>query len=472
MFFSIDLADKFLGPTRQRGDLHSKILSTPPVTLETTDLKSHPWTKLGDMWIPIQEAMSGGLEGLLGNIGLAELEVSFGQLSAKDLKSLVEPLRELHMRSLGLAGMWSTVWSRVRRHQEEEGDENDPASSPREDAADLAADSPHHAKRQAESRRGQGHHLNMRNRLHEAEVHNQHDFTTLLKLFAEVSSDMRRADDTAIASAMDWLIAQNNARWAWIYSKKARTDEEARLADLERAVDSLEVEIEAFRSRHRLQIVEPSRDFFDPETGVLLSQTERRKRGGYSARERLFAPGSLFTVLSAADTLVLYSQSVLKFTRRLLNLAQQRRRSKLWFPTGLRKIGHLLAGHHRGTTSGVDFAAGGEDPDRVDEEPVDDDDASSDEATLSSRRDRTAAGEKEKSSSSLSGKKSKKKKDKKPENPFDKLMKTQSKSRRCGPNAAPEFLVVDGFPGGQIAIRTPKRLETPCNASALSATSL
>ena len=210
----------------------------------------------------------------------------------------------------------------------------------------------------------------------------------------------------------------------------------------------------------------------DPETGVLLSQTERRKRGGYSARERLFAPGSLFTVLSAADTLVLYSQSVLKFTRRLLNLAQQRRRSKLWFPTGLRKIGHLLAGHHRGTTSGVDFAAGGEDPDRVDEEPVDDDDASSDEATLSSRRDRTAAGEKEKSSSSLSGKKSKKKKDKKPENRFDKLMKTQSKSRRCGPNAAPEFLVVDGFPGGQIAIRTPKRLETPCNASALSATSL
>ncbi|KWU42289.1 hypothetical protein RHOSPDRAFT_36164 [Rhodotorula sp. JG-1b] len=418
--WTIDLADKFLSPTRQRGDLHSKILSTPPVTLETTDLKSHPWTKLGDMWIPTQEAMSSGLEGLLGNIGLAELEVSFGQLSAKDLKSLVEPLRELHMRSLGLAGMWSTVWSRVRRHQEDEDDSAD--SSPQEDA-DLPADSPQHEKRQTESRRGQGHHLNMRNKLHEAEVHNQHDFATLLKLFAEVSSDMRHADDAAIACAMDWLIVQNNARWAWVYSKKARADEEAHLAELERAVDSLEAEIEAFRSRHRVQIVEPFRDFFDSETGILLSQAERRKRGGYSARERLFAPGSLFTVLSASDTLVMYSQSVLKFTRKLLTLARQRRKSRLWFPTGLRKIGHLLAGHHRGTSPGVDFTAGGEDPDRVDEELVDDDDDSSDDATLSSRRDRAGAVEKEKPSS---GKKSKKK-DKKPENPFDKLMKTQTR---------------------------------------------
>lgn len=429
LFLSIDLADKFLSPTRQRGDLHSKILSTPPVTLETTDLKSHPWTKLGDMWIPTQEAMSSGLEGLLSNIGLAELEVSFGQLSAKDLKSLVEPLRELHMRSLGLAGMWSTVWSRVRRHQEDEDDSAD--SSPQEDA-DLPADSPHHEKRQTESRRGQGHHLNMRNKLHEAEVHNQHDFATLLKLFAEVSSDMRHADDAAIACAMDWLIAQNNARWAWVYSKKARADEEARLAKLEQAVDSLQVEIEAFRSRHRLQIVEPFRDFFDSETGILLSQAERRKRGGYSARERLFAPGSLFTVLSASDTLVMYSQSVLKFSRKLLTLAQQRRKSRLWFPTGLRKIGHLLAGHHRGTSPGVDFTAGGEDPDRVDEELVDDDDDSSDDATLSSRRDRAGAVEKEKPSS---GKKSKKK-DKKPENPFDKLMKTQSESNRRGLHAS------------------------------------
>lgn len=434
MFFSIDLADKFLSPTRQRGDLHSKILSTPPVTLETSDLKSHPWSKLGDMWIPTQEAMSSGLEGLLGNIGLAELEVSFGQLSAKDLKSLVDPLRELHMHSLGLAGMWSTVWSRVRRHQEEQ-DENDAASSPPDDG-DLAADPHLHEIRQTESRRGQGHHLNMRTKLHEAEVRNQHDFATLLKLFAGVSSDMRRADDAAIASAMDWLIAQNNARWIWVYSKKARTAEETRLAALERAVESLEVEIDAFRSRHRLQIVEPFRDFFDPETGLLLSQAERRKRGGYSARERLFAPGSLFTVLSASDTLVLYSQSVLKFTRKLLTLAQQRRRSRLWFPTGLRKIGHLLAGHHRGTSSGVDFAAGGEDPDRVDEEPVDDDDASSDDATLSSRRDRVATAEKEVPAAATE-KSKKKKKDKKPENPFDRLMKTQSKTRRRALNASP-----------------------------------
>ncbi|GAA5877972.1 hypothetical protein JCM3774_004770 [Rhodotorula dairenensis] len=417
--WTVDLTDKFLSPTRQRGDLHSKILSTPPVTLETTDIQTHPWTKLGEMWQSTQEAMSNGLEGLLGSIGLAELEVSFGHLGAKDLKSLVDPLRELHMRSLGLAGMWSTVWTRVRRHQEENEDE----------VADAQLDE---HKQEPPARRGQGHHLNMRNKLHEAEVRNQHDFPTLLKLFADVSGAMRRADDAAIAAAMDWLSAQNNARWCWIYSKKARADEQARLAELQDAVRTLETEIAEFRSYHRLRIVEPFRDFFDAETGRLISQAERRKRGGYSARERLFAPGSLFTILSASDTLVMYSQSVLKFTDKLATLAQQRRASRLWFPTGLRKVGHLLAGHHRGPSSvGPNFAAGGQDPDRVDEESLDDEDAS-DDATLSSRRDRAAVDEQSSTEKSKQGSK-KKRKGKKSENPFDKLMKSENRN----PDAKP-----------------------------------
>lgn len=405
---SIDLVDTFLSPTRQRSDLYAKLLATPPVTIDTTDLEGHPWTKLGAMWVSTQEAMSTGLEGLLGGIGLAELEVSRGHLSAKDLKSLVDPLQELHIRSLGLAGMWSTVWSRVRRHQEDSHGELD-----HEDSHDAYDEKPKNGP--TGRRRNRGRHTHMGNKLHEAEVRNKHDFPTMLALFNDVTQDVRHASDAALAGSMDWLIAQNNARYPFLGGKKTRENEENRFAELAQATKRLENEIALFRQEHRRQLVEPFRDFFDPETGQLFSQEERRKRGGHTAHERLFAPGSLFTILAAADSLIVYLESVQSFTGRLSALAQQRRSSRLWFPTGIRKIGHLLAGHHHG--AGPDVVSGGQDPDALESAEVDDE--SSESATLSSQRDREA-------SSAQTRKESKRDQKGKPQNPFDQLMKTES----------------------------------------------
>ncbi|BGP57915.1 hypothetical protein JCM8202v2_005569 [Rhodotorula sphaerocarpa] len=418
--WTADLVDKFLSPTRQRSDLYSKILETPPVTLDSPDLEAHPWTKLGQLWLSTQEAMSTGLEGLLGGIGLAELEVSMGQLSAKDLKTLVDPLRELHIRSLGLAGVWSTVWSRVHRHREDT--RGDPTASHTSDDDD--GEKPVKAEERGDGVRngGGGSHLHLRRKMHAAEVRNNHDLGTLLALFEDVSRELRSANDGTLAGAMDWLIAQNTARWAWVWSKKARHAEESRLAELAGAVQRLEATVERFRHEHRLRLLEPFREFFDAETGRLLSQEERRKQAGDNGQHKLFAPGSLLTILSAADTLVVYSESVLAFARPLSDIAQSRRRSKIWFPTGLRKIGHLLAGHHRGSGSGPAVVPNGEDPEHVDSQE-DEGDASSEEATLSSARERDG-GPKGVPRKAKESKKKKKKKKGKKQNPFDALMQS------------------------------------------------
>lgn len=93
--------------------MHSKLLSTPPPRSDSGSSDSE-WSKLGTIVSSTQEASSAGLEGLLGTLGMMELEVSYGRLSAKDLKRLVEPLRELHNRSVLLGALWSTVEARFK----------------------------------------------------------------------------------------------------------------------------------------------------------------------------------------------------------------------------------------------------------------------------------------------------------------------------------------------------------------------
>lgn len=110
---SFDLVDKFLVPVLQRSQLHSRFLVTsPPSTELSNESTATAWSTLGTVVLSTQEAMSGALEGLLGGLPMLELEVSYGRLSAKDLKAMADSLRELHVRSVGLGVLYATVESR------------------------------------------------------------------------------------------------------------------------------------------------------------------------------------------------------------------------------------------------------------------------------------------------------------------------------------------------------------------------
>lgn len=104
-----DYVDKFLIPTLQRLQLHKKMLATEP---PSTSSSSTAWVDLHASFESTQEALTSGLEGLLGGVGLLELEVSFGRLGAKDLKALTEDARELLARSVGLGVVYRMVEAR------------------------------------------------------------------------------------------------------------------------------------------------------------------------------------------------------------------------------------------------------------------------------------------------------------------------------------------------------------------------
>lgn len=84
--------------------------------------------------------------------------------------------------------------------------------------------------------------------------------------------------------------------------------------------------------------------------------------------------------------MVCYSEAVLSFAQQISQLQDHRKKNKLWFPTGLRKIGNLLKGG-----KGNSFAGDQENPDQL--EDVADDDAT-EVSKGESDKDRAAAADK------------------------------------------------------------------------------
>ncbi|GAA6043841.1 hypothetical protein JCM8097_007230 [Rhodosporidiobolus ruineniae] len=396
--WTIDLVDKILAPVLERSQLHSKILATPPPPFHAINEEpalssssssssasaaaSSPWSPFTPVFASTQEALSTGLEGLLGSIPMLELDISFGRLSSKDLAGLVEPLRELHVRSVGLGVLFNTVESRYKRYQSLQPSTSSSSPSSALTKKSLATSKP--SPTFAETARMR----QARSRLTHAELANGHDLASLLPILDTASASVREAGDRALESSMRWLVQQNAARWDGLFPTRWKTSPDADPRNEERdreQIAALEAELKTYRSEGRQAIVEPFRDFFDPKTGKLRVQHPRDAPSS-TKDSPTFAPGSLFTLLSASDNLVVYLEAVLAFVKRVDDLRAKRTRNKLWFPTGVRKIGKLLKGG-KGTNK---VMGDGENPDTVEEVG----DESDDESTLADAE--SGAVEKEK----------------------------------------------------------------------------
>ncbi|GAA5871160.1 hypothetical protein JCM8547_001473 [Rhodosporidiobolus lusitaniae] len=393
--WTTDLVDKVLSPILQRSHLHSKLLSTPPpifhdVTERPNDSSSpptSPWSIFIPVFLTTQEATSAGLEGLLGSIGMLELEVSFGRLSSKDLAGLVNSLRELHVRSVGLGVLFNTVQSRFKRYIALQHSTTDSSST--SSSSEKPTYRPTDTARIKRARKHLG----------AAEHANQHDLASLLPIFDTASADLRLAAESALEGSMAWLIEQNKSRWS---GKGA--SEETKRAQHEQ-VEQLEEAVRAYRTEGRTALVEPFRDLFDRKTGELRACHPRDIPEGAPSDEDgalVFSPGSLFTLLAASDNLVLFAEAVLSFVKKVDDLREKRTRNKLWWPTSLRKVGKLFKGGKRTNAATSD----GEDPDRVDE--VGEVEDSEDEGTLRGDEEDEDGGEKQNKKKGKKAKKDKK----------------------------------------------------------------
>lgn len=71
--------------------------------LETSPENTHAWSALSAKARELRQIFSGALVQIIGSLGMLELEVSYGRVSARDLKLLVEKSKVLVGRLMGVA---------------------------------------------------------------------------------------------------------------------------------------------------------------------------------------------------------------------------------------------------------------------------------------------------------------------------------------------------------------------------------
>lgn len=208
-----------------------------------------------------------------------------------------------------------------------------------------------------------------------------HSLGHLLPILAASSAALHSRTDEALIGSMEWLIRTNSARW---FGQGKPEAIEQNVSVQKARISALEEELAAFRNQGRLKVCAPFKGFFDPATGVLLP----------GARP---SPASLYVVLAASTNLILYCESVLDLVKHVSDLEDRRRISKLWWPSGLRKIGNLLKGSGKG-----DNVLGEEtDPDTITLVDHDHDDDEGNRSDGSEKKEKTSEKGSEDDSSSV-----------------------------------------------------------------------
>ncbi|KAI5476687.1 hypothetical protein MNV49_007401 [Pseudohyphozyma bogoriensis] len=312
-----DLVDNFLTPILQRSQLHSTLLTKPPPAVDRD-----VWSSTHQQFLGLAAKLSGGAEALLGSIAMMELEVSRGRMSAKDLGGLAGGMRQLLARSMGLGVFCHLIENRAKRF-------SNLAPTDEHDSLDEKPDKTWPAPSGNEKVTPRMHRL--RSRIIQSEATHSHDLGSLLPILESASAPLRTAGDDALLGAMTWLAETNKARWHKVDAKKVEEDYQVQ----KKRIDVLETALEEYRATGRQKLYEPFKDRFD-EKGELLPVE--------NGEQLNFSPSSLFLCFTASHQLVKYAEGLLSFLRTLSELEHKRRVNKVWWSTGLRKVGHLVRG--------------------------------------------------------------------------------------------------------------------------------
>jgi uncharacterized membrane protein len=147
----------------------------------------------------------------------------------------------------------------------------------------------------------------------------------LLPILVEASQRTMNAIDACLETTSSWLDESvrrpktyNHAKW---------------LEQLESSRIELEDSLEAFLKQDRLKLIKPYMHLFTDSQRQLNEESQNLFRK--TARP-------LFICLVFGANLTNLAQEMLKAHQAIIDLARRRDRNKIWFPTGLRKIGKII----------------------------------------------------------------------------------------------------------------------------------
>ncbi|KAG5725819.1 hypothetical protein E4T56_gene2441 [Termitomyces sp. T112] len=291
-----------------------KILDYQTKALESTPSDRATWTQFTNLSQAMRQKLLASAQGLLGQIGVVDLEISVGRLGPQDLKRISQELKSIVFRASALYSFLEFVNRSNTGHVAE--NETEP----------IAEDKAGYWDR----------YTILQKEIWQHEIKHGHDFDSLVPILAESSSDLRTACHAAISGLIDWFNGCNSGRWTGFFSKYNKVKGDQRHAALVQRLAEVQRELEQYREVHRIRVFQPFEKFFDPITG------QRLKSSDGSDTTEMFAARSLYICLVFSFSLDAFAERIAKFMSIIVDLDGKRSKPRIWAPSGFGKLGRKI----------------------------------------------------------------------------------------------------------------------------------
>ncbi|KAG6885510.1 hypothetical protein C0993_000760 [Termitomyces sp. T159_Od127] len=303
-------------PTNLKQPL-SKILSFQSKALESIPSDHATWTELTTSSQAARQKLLASTQGLLGQIGVVDLEFSVGRLGPGDLKRISRELKSIVFRASALYSFLEFV---------NRSNTANAAECEAEPFVDGAGDKTGYWDR----------YTILQKEIWQHEMKHGHDFDSLVPILAESSSELRAACSAAITGLTAWFDDCNHGRWTKFFSKYDKVKGDQRHAVLVQQLAAVQRELEQYRELHRKKVFQPFEKFFDPVTGQRLKQSSASNTTG------MFAARSLYICLVFSFSLDAFAERIAQVMSLIIDIDGKRPKPRIWAPSGFGKLGRKI----------------------------------------------------------------------------------------------------------------------------------
>ncbi|KAG8732844.1 hypothetical protein FRC10_000576 [Ceratobasidium sp. 414] len=257
---------------------------------------------------------------------MLDLEFSYGRLSGADVQTLELPLRALLTRARGLTSFTSqyshhlctradslpsNALSRATSTTDTSDDNGTKKKAPKGKHLTLRVHDTHRL-------------LHVRGRITALEIAQHTHITEMIPIVYAATADLRKALSKALETTAAAVRDINGRRYKSVKSEP--------LENLYSAREALRTTLGEYRDSRRAAIVQPLADAVDAVSGRVLDEHGRPAVS--------FRP--LFVCFVLESNLCWTADAVLVVVGVMVRAMEERKKNRLWAPTGLRKIGNLL----------------------------------------------------------------------------------------------------------------------------------
>jgi len=184
----------------------------------------------------------------------------------------------------------------------------------------------------------------------EREAFHGHDLDSIVPILASCSVTLRNACENSILGICKWVEECNKRRWLTVFSKENESVIEERHEKLASDLKTLQDALKEFRSVERVKLIKPYEKLFDQDTLKLKDENTFVSRFFYSLISYLldsdaYIDRSLFTSFVFIHALDAFTEDLVKFMTVIVEVDQQRTRTRFWFPGRVAKVTENLTGN-------------------------------------------------------------------------------------------------------------------------------